>query len=79
MHAAAGMLGRASWQGAPAALVLLHEVYEVIAAIYNRAEAVMLGTAGTQSTETPSDAPIAVSAKENPPIVSSAIPEKKEA
>jgi hypothetical protein len=53
LQAIAGALKQTSWQGAPAVLVNVFQVYEVIAGIYNKAEEARLGPRRKKSTEMP--------------------------
>jgi hypothetical protein len=53
LDALAAMLHASGWNGKGVALVMLTQVYEPIARIYNRCEAHMLGLPDPASTEAP--------------------------
>jgi hypothetical protein len=71
-------LQQTNWAGAQACLVLVHQVHLTIAAIFNKAERVMLAGAAEESPEKPEDSAIAADAGESANQVEPAAPGKDE-
>jgi hypothetical protein len=71
-------LQQTNWAGAHACLVLVHQVHLTIAAIFNKAERVMLAGGGEESAEKPEQGTLSSDTDESANQVDPAAPGKDE-
>jgi hypothetical protein len=67
-----------NWAGGAACIVLVGEVDQVIARLFNKAEKAMTSSAGAESTEKPQDAPAELPAENDPAAAEIAPPGEEE-